>query len=179
MMKLRSSGVMMIVVTAILALFSMLVVWHDKAPGDLRAEELLPPMILLSEMAPTINTLFAQFDLQDPDAFYLIGIDDSMTWPLDLKRASYRDPVAAAIEFRKTRTAFADAVSVYRYRSIEDFIQSLNELERQAPGTLASKDMHSWIIVPVHPGDISLKLIVAAALILSALIITATLKKTS
>lgn len=178
-MILRSSGVMMITVTGLLTVFSLLVVWHDKTPGKLRTEELFPSMIAITESAPAITKLFSQLDLESPGPFYLVGIDASISWPVSATRACYRDPIAAAFTFRKTRDALSEEIAVYRYRSVEDFIRDLHDMELHSPGAMAETDMHSWVIVPVQPVDISLKLVVAAALILGALVITATLKKTS
>lgn len=178
-MKLRSSGVMMITVAGLLTVFALLAVWHDKAPGNLSAEDLFPSMIVISESAPAITKLFSQLDLENHGAFYLVGIDASISWPVSVKRASYRDPIAAAFTFRETRTTLSEEIAVYRYRSVEDFIHDLHNRQRHSPGVVAGTEMHSWVIVPVQPGDISLKLAVAAALIIGALVITTTLKKTS
>jgi len=174
--KLRKSGNIILTVLAILIVFSALTIWHDRTPGKSDRDDVFTTMAGLTERAPELSGLFAQFDMGSPNPFYLVGIQNGDSWPTEVMKACYRDPLASRFQFKRSSSEFEGGLSAFRYRSPQDMVRLLHESELETPGYLASLDVKSWVVIPVSPGDASMKFLVGVILIISSIIISTRIK---
>jgi hypothetical protein len=87
---IRKSGRVMLTVSAVLLIFSGLVIWHDYQPSRMTS----------AGRQPEILTVFLQRLPAKPDSpFWSVGLTGETPWPQDLKRACYQDPLLAKIHF--------------------------------------------------------------------------------
>ena len=158
-------------VLLILAVFTSITIWHDRAPGKRARDELFSSMLVMAGKAPEMNHLFAQLDLELEGAFYVVGLKSEESWPVQAASACYLDLMASKFQFKKGGREYSGGMSAYRYRSLEDFIILLEKTEMEAPGFLAGMNASSWVVIPVHPTDTSMKLAGAIILIVAAIFI--------
>jgi hypothetical protein len=178
-LKLKKSGALIATVLLIILIFASIMIWHDKSPGRVSEEDNFLSMRGLIDQVPEIHGLFAQMDLNQPSAFYVVGTHSGTTWPTRITWACYIDPIASHLEFRRGGKSLDEDVIVYRYRSQEDFIRLLEEQEIMSKGSLSGLNMKRWVVIPVSPTDASLKLFFSVILIFLAVAIATIMKNKS
>ena len=171
-MKLRKSGTTILTVLLVLVVFSVIAIWHDKGSLAVIETEQLADMTSIISLAPQLSEVFSQVDQKNMSAFYLVGVTAEQPWPTSLGRPSYLDPLASKIPFRQVGEVYGGDLHALRYRSVKDLIALLVRAEKDTPGYLSGLEVAGWVVIPTHPFDISMKLLMGALLIITAVILT-------
>jgi len=137
-MKIRRSARTILTTLLLISLFTSLTVWHNKAPHSLSQQA----QQSLSQELGQINhglTIFLEPIAKQDDvtSFYAMGTSVLPAWPTSVFRASYSDPLARLNQTPSIKT-------LIRYRSVEDFLVILSQVEQQVPGTLRSLDFQNY-----------------------------------
>ncbi|MCF7823883.1 MAG: hypothetical protein K9N35_06885 [Candidatus Marinimicrobia bacterium] len=144
-MKIKKNGKLIFATLLVLALFSALIVWHDKAPSEPSLNEQGEILQQLGLQNDQLKALLGQID--DTKAFYCLGVKGGKIFPTDLRRACYSDPLLAKVHFANIAKNYPDGLRVIRYRSRNDFLNLFLEREHQSPGTVSQLDFASHVLV--------------------------------
>ena len=156
-MKLRQSGRVMVTTTLVLLIFTGLVIWHDNPVQTNEAEtEAIQSMI---QGSTELKYFLNQIDGQDSDqAFYSVGLGAEQSWPTEITRACYHDPLVAWAQFSDIQRAYSSDIEVVRYRSQADFCLMLLTQVNETPNYISMLKLNSHTPVKELPAAISLKL---------------------
>lgn len=168
-MRVNNKAKEIVVVLMILAVFSSMVVWHDKPSGAFNAQEREVLIQALSLQNADLSKFVAQIKQDDLSAFYSVGIPSGGVWPRNLWRASYVDPLASAWQFKAIRDAYKEEVELVRYRSMNDFLKLLQTEEINTPGYISSLKFNSRVLVKEDVLSLSLRSITAIVLAMLSL----------
>ncbi|MCF6237880.1 MAG: hypothetical protein L3J79_03555 [Candidatus Marinimicrobia bacterium] len=159
-MRIKRSGRVVIVTTLMLALYSGLIIWHNKPPRPDRSQVEQAQQLIRAH--PELKVFLERVDSDhEAPAFYSIGIPGKADWPTCLSRACYLDPLAARWQFSATRDAYSDKIELIRYRSRSDFLDLLLRAEQESPGYVSQLDFRSHTTVPENPFTVSLRSLLA------------------
>ena len=146
-MKIRRSARTILATLLLLSLFTSLTVWHNKAPHSLSQQEQQSLSQELGQINHDLTVFLEPIEKQgDVTSFYVMGKSVLPVWPTSVFRASYSDPLARLSQTPTIKT-------LIRYRSAEDFLVILNQVEQQVPGTVRSLDFQNYKAIP-EPGMI-------------------------
>lgn len=158
MMKLRRSARTILATLFILAVFTLLTIWHNKAPGSITESEKEVLLVDLTVKNPGLQAFLNSLPTKsDHPGFYLVGNRAQPSWPMSPLRACYADPLARLSQSDGTKT-------LVRYRSSTDFLVILDKTESDLPGTIASMDFDQVQTVSEPPFTTSLRFLVSILL---------------
>lgn len=159
-MKLRRSARTILATALVMVVFTLMTIWHNKAPGSITDPSTREVFEQLVQIQPDLQHVFNKLDHEARHpGFYLVISGEQSSWPICPARASYADPLAKRGRYSKAKT-------VIRYRSPVDLILMLDQTEKESPGVLTQLDISRVMVTPEPPLKISLRLI--ASIILGA-----------
>ncbi len=149
----------MIVTSVVLLMFIILVVWHDR-PHPLKNQQELKNQLL--QKNPAFENFLSQVKVADESiAFYSVGLQKEQSWPCDLSRACYPDPLAAHWQFAAIGDSYSTKIEVIRYRSLNDFLELLVASEHKNPGYILSLNFNTHTLAAENPLAVSLRSLIA------------------
>jgi len=158
--KIRRSARTILATLLVLSVFILLTVWHNRAPGQLTEPEKKTLVKQLSFKNPKLLLFMkAMKNWDKTQGFYVMGAPRQPSWPVKLSRASYSDPLAAWSMASSLKIPTSGKLELVRYRSVEDFLTTLNETEEQNPGTLITLNFRLDQAIQEPPIVLSLRLL--------------------
>ncbi len=164
-MKIRRSARTILATLSILSVFTLVTIWHNKSPETISKQDKQVLIKELSLEAPDLLPFLGDLDLsEEPPGFYMMGKKSHAPMPESILQASYSDPLACSAQPHGTDV-------LIRYRSIEDFLILVKEMEEQSPGVLATIDFQNYQIIPEPAVALSFRLLFSFGLAVVGLMI--------
>lgn len=161
-MKIRRSARTILATLLVLAVFTSLTAWHNKTSPRLSDPETQDLIKQLSHKNPKLPAFINTMKRWDKaHSFYVMGTDSQNTWPGDIFRACYSDPLAAWSMAYKLPKSGSAKIDLIRYRSVEDFLVILNEAEAHVPGILSTFNFQQYLAIPEPSFVLSLRLLLS------------------
>ena len=171
-MKIRRSARTILATLLVLTVFTSLTAWHNQTSqqlSDLEKQDLIKQLNLKNpKLLHFIKAMPSGIKTQ---SFYVMGTNQQNTWPVNLTRACYADPLAAWSMTDKGQTPRSDKHQLIRYRSVEDFLITLNQAEVKTPGTLRALTFSQYQALPEPPLAISFRLLISLIVGVSGLLL--------
>lgn len=171
-MKIRRSARTILATLVVLSVFTLLTAWHNEAPNQLSEPEKQSLIKQLSLKNAKLQLLIKAMKSWDTShGFYLVGSRNRYSWPEDIARACYFDPLAVQSMASKVKIPTSEEVDLIRYRSLEDFLNILSEAEKQKPGSLIRLNIRQYQVIQEPQFAFSLRLVISIVLGVSGLLV--------
>ena len=171
-MKIRRSARTILATLLVLAVFTALTMWHNKAPNQLSEPEKQSLIKELSLKNPKLQFLIKAMKSWDiPTGFYIAGSKDQYSWPENITRACYSDPLVVRSVAAKVTKPIPGKVNLVRYRSVEDFLTILREVEEQKPGRLFRLNIRQYQVIQEPQFALFLRLVISIVIGVAGLLV--------